>query len=93
MNGIDRLLSKEDWLAERSQWATSVLRDSVEVDPNKRSGVPVLKGTRFTIAQLFAEIAEGRSIVEIAEDFELDLDTIKSLLQGFSTHLDHPMSP
>lgn len=91
---IDRndTLTHEAWLAERMLWATSVLRDCVEVDPQKRSGIPVLKGTRFTVAQLFAELADGRSVVEIAEDFELDLDNIKALLQGFATHLDRPIS-
>ena len=85
-------LPNEDRLAERAFWAASVLRDSVDVDPARRSGVPVLKGTRFTVAQLFAELAEGRSVVEVADDFELDLDTIKNLLHGFSAHLDRPLS-
>ena len=90
---IDRkdLSSDEDWLAERARWAATALRECVEADPNKRSGHPVLKGTRFTIAQLFAELADGRNIAEIADDLELDLEMIKKLLQGFSIHLDRPM--
>ena len=85
-------LTSEAWLAERARWAASALRGSVEIDPTKRSGIPVLKGTRFTISQLFAELADGRSILEIAENFDLDLATMKQLLQGFATHLDRPMS-
>jgi uncharacterized protein (DUF433 family) len=84
--------SQEAWLAERARWAASVLRDCVEIDPQKRSGVPVLKGSRFTVAQMFAELAEGRSIVEIAENFDLDLEIMKQLLQGFSANIDRPMS-
>ncbi len=89
----DKVLSQEAWLAERMRWAASALRDCVEVNPNKRGGIPVLKGTRFTIAQLFAELADGRNVVDVAEAFELDLDSVKTLLQGLSTHLDRPMSP
>jgi len=88
----DKALSQEAWLAERVQWAASVLHDCVEVNPNKRGGIPVLKGTRFTVAQLFAELADGRSVFELAEDFELDLENMKALLQGFATHLDRPIS-
>jgi uncharacterized protein (DUF433 family) len=89
----EKPISQEEWLAERARWAACVLRNCVEVDPKKRSGVPVLKGTRFTVAQLFAELADGRSIAEIADSFELDVEIIKQLLQGFATHLDRPMPP
>lgn len=89
----DKVLSQEAWLAEHVKSAPSVLCDCVEVNPNKRGGIPVLKGTRFTVAQLFAELADGRSVIELAEAFELDLDNMKALLQGFSTHLDRPMAP
>jgi uncharacterized protein (DUF433 family) len=91
MNNQGHLLSQEEWLAERARFATIILRDCVEVNANKKGGVPVLKGTRFTIAQLFAEIADGRSIEVIADDLDLDVEMIKTLLQGFSIHLDRPM--
>lgn len=84
--------AQEEWLAERARGAAMLLRNCVEVNANKRGGVPVLKGTRFTVAQLFAEIAEGRSAGEIAEDFDLELEMIKEVLHGFSIHLDQPMT-
>ncbi|GEM_PF-4567732 len=86
-------LSPEERLAERARWAASVLRDCVEADGNKRGGIPVLKGTRFTVAQVFAELGDGRNVAEIAADFDVELDTLKALLQGFATHLDRPMLP
>ena len=80
----------EEWLAERARYAILMLRDCTEVNPKKRGGVPVLKGTRFTLAQILAEIAEGRSIVDLAEDFELDSELIKEFLEGIAISLDRP---
>jgi uncharacterized protein (DUF433 family) len=84
--------SEAEWLIERARFSLLSLRDCVEVNPNKRGGVPVLRGTRFTVAQLFAEIGEGRSIGDIAEDFELDLAVIKELFESFSIQLDRPFA-
>ena len=67
-----------------------MLHESVEVDPEKRGGVPVLRGTRLTLAQLLAEIADGRHVVEIASDFEIDLEMAKRFLEGLSLSLDRP---
>ncbi len=79
-------------LAERTAWAAAILRECVEIDPTKRSGVPILRGTRFTVAQVFAELADGQSIDQIAESFDLDVETLKQLLHGFATNLDRPIT-
>jgi uncharacterized protein (DUF433 family) len=81
----------EEWLAERTKYALVSLHDCVEVDPDKVGGVPVLRGTRFTVAQLFAEISEGRSLPDIAEGFRLDLEQLKKVMEGLSIHLDRPL--
>ena len=62
----------------------------VEMNADKRGGVPVLRGTRFTVAQLFAELADGRSIVELAADFELEIEPIRELLQELANYFDRP---
>ena len=80
-------------MAERTAWAAAVLREFVEIDPTKRSGVPILRGTRFTVAQVFAELADGQSIDQIAENFDLDIEALKQLLHGFATNLDRPITP
>jgi uncharacterized protein (DUF433 family) len=80
----------DEWLAERAKSSLLVLRDCVEVSPAKRGGVPVLRGTRFTIAQVFAEVAAGRSLAEIATDFDLDVELMKKLLESLSIQLDRP---
>ncbi len=80
----------EEWLAERARSALSMLRDCTEVNPRKCGGVPVLKGTRSLLAQVLAEIAEGRTVTELAEDFELEPALIKEFLEGISIALDRP---
>jgi uncharacterized protein (DUF433 family) len=82
--------SHEEWLAERARYAVAMLRDCTEVNPKKCGGVPVLKGTRFSLAQVLAEIAEGRSVSELAEDFELEPAMIKEFLEGMAIALDRP---
>jgi uncharacterized protein (DUF433 family) len=84
---------EEEWLAERAKHSMLALRDCVEVGPGKRGGIPVLLGTRFTVAQLFAEIGEGRSLPEIAADFGLDLGLMQKLMEGLAIQLDRPLSP
>lgn len=43
-------------------------------------GEPVLKGTRFPVLRLLAEIAENRRLSEVCEDHDLDLQAAKMAL-------------
>src|SRR6267142_1376962 len=43
-----RSVQLQQWYAECVLWGHEALQNSVEIDPNRRGGVPVLKGTRFT---------------------------------------------
>ncbi len=83
-------LVPENWMAERSRQAMNMLHETVDIDQDLMKGVPVLKGTRFPISQLLAEIAEGRSVDQIAKAFRLNLELIKDLLHGLALHLDRP---
>jgi uncharacterized protein (DUF433 family) len=47
----------------------------IEINPNKSDGKPVIKGTRFTVAQLLLEL-EYRNARQIAEDFGLDREHV-----------------
>jgi uncharacterized protein (DUF433 family) len=67
-----------------------MLRDCTQVNPRKCGGIPVLKGTRFSLAQVLAEIAEGRSVSELAEHFKLEPAMIKEFLEGMAIALDRP---
>ena len=66
-----RDISREEWIAERMKHALKTLREVVDVDPEIRGGVPVLMGTRFSLAQVLAEIADGEDIGGISEDLDL----------------------
>lgn len=70
----------------------SMFHECFQIDPDIRGGVPVLKGTRFTIAQVFAELAEGRSVTEIAKAFRLDEEQLKKVLNGFAIYLDRTIA-
>ena len=54
---------------------------SVDVDPKRRGGQPVLRGTRFTVSQIFAELADGNGPLELAENFALNEEGIRDLLR------------
>ena len=43
--------------------------DRVTSDSHVASGVPVIKGTRVTLRNFLASLAEGDSIADILEDF------------------------
>lgn len=89
---LDELIENlSEWVTERMRCAVPTLQELVEVDPDKRGGVPVLKGTRITVAQLIAELAEDRTMSQIATAFRLDKEQIRRVLEGLSVYLDHPL--
>jgi len=72
----------------RERYAEILINDVVEVDRNKASGVPVLKGTRFKIAQLIGELADGFSVARIAKQHDLEKDNIVKFLRAIAIKLD-----
>ena len=82
----------EQWLAERADYAARELHECVEFDPAKRCAIPVLLGTRMSVAQLLAELGEGRSTAEVAEDFDLDANLVKRFVCGLAVCLDRTVS-
>ncbi len=87
-----RHLEHQFWLADRMNYAKLLLSDSIEVHADIRSGVPVLQGTRVPLSQVLAEIADGASITEIADDLEIDENPIREFIQGFSIFVDRPFT-
>ena len=79
-------------LADRMNHAVLLLSNSIEVHADIRSGVPVLRGTRVPLSQVLAEIGDGASIVEIADDLEIDENTVREFIQGFSILVDRPFT-
>ena len=41
-------------------------------DPDRCGGRPCIRGHRLTLAQMLAELSEGRSIQELEADFRLE---------------------
>ena len=65
------------------------LEDSVEINPDVRGGKLVLKGTRFPVSRLLAEISEGKySLREIANDYDLDYRRTKKFIEVLSIIYD-----
>ena len=85
-----REVEVDEWLSMRVNYAIFVLQDCVEIDRRKRGGTPVLKGTRFTLSQVLAEIADDRRLTEIADSFDLELRFLEGFLRGLSICLDRP---
>jgi len=80
----------EEWFAECALWGHQALQNAVEVDPSRRGGIPVLKGTRFTVGQTLAELADSTGVPEVAERFELDEQTIRELLLSLALLVERP---
>ena len=62
--------------------------ECVEADPDVRGGKPCLPGTRMTIAQVLAQIAEGDSVDELVSGMELSREPIVAALQALAKALD-----
>ncbi|NJY62057.1 DUF433 domain-containing protein [Salinimicrobium sp. CDJ15-81-2] len=53
----------------------------IGIDPDVRFGKPILKGTRISVYDVLAWMAEGMSVQEIIHDFpELEEEQIKACL-------------
>jgi uncharacterized protein (DUF433 family) len=63
-------------------------QEYVETDPQKLGGVPIFKGTRFAVRQLFAELADGQSVQQIAKNYRLDLPMLRGFLHSLGIALE-----
>ena len=53
----------------------------VESDPYKLGGVPILKGTRMQADSIVENYEWGSPIEEIADNFEIPVETIRLVLE------------
>ncbi len=77
-------------LDDRLASAVRTAHDAVESRIGVLGGRPVIAGTRFPLAQVFAELADGESIDSLVENFELDRSKIKAILLAVSIRLERP---
>jgi uncharacterized protein (DUF433 family) len=89
-SGLKALSAATEWYIQSQLYGLVKLRGIVEVDPERRGGVPVLRGTRFPVAQVLAELAETEGAEEVAENFDLEARAIRDLLNAFSLLLHRP---
>lgn len=80
-----------EWCIECYLHGIRTLESVIEIDPGKRGGIPVLVGTRFTVAQVLAELAETQGVEEVAATYRLDAEAIRGLLDGMSLLMQKPM--
>jgi uncharacterized protein (DUF433 family) len=78
----------EQWSVIRLWVSETMLHEAVDVNPKLRNGVPVLRDTRITIAQLIGEVADGRSTIELAEAFDLDSEVLRRFFEGLAIQFD-----
>ena len=55
-------------------------RRLVDIDPGRCSGRPTIKGTRFPVSQLLAEMVDG-TLEEVCGDFDLNSDDAKDAVE------------
>jgi uncharacterized protein (DUF433 family) len=84
----DKAPPVDSLLSQRLAFAAKTMTDFVEVNQQKASGVPVISGTRITLAQVLAELADGRSVGAIARTMKLDREMLAELLRAMAIHLD-----
>jgi uncharacterized protein (DUF433 family) len=85
-------VSADVLLSMRLTFAAHALKELVEIDSDKARGVPVLAGTRFKIARILAELADGMTVSKMAREFSLDKGKIVELLRNLAIQLDRPFS-
>jgi len=79
-----------EWYIECEVNGLRMLEQTVDVNPQVRGGVPVLRGTGFTVAQTLAELADGPAVDDLARRFNLASENIRDMLNGLSLMLQRP---
>jgi uncharacterized protein (DUF433 family) len=77
-----------EWSIECALASADLMRECVVVDPEIRGGRPVLLGTGFTVAQTLAELADSSGVEEVADNFSLNTETIRKLLNALSLRFE-----
>lgn len=53
----------------------------ITINPNIRSGKPIIRGLRYTVYDILSYLAAGMTVAEILEDFpDLTVDDIQACL-------------
>ena len=64
-------------------------RDRIEITPGKREGKPCIKGTRITVYDVLAWLANGMTPSQIVEDFpEVTAEDVQACL-AYAAEREH----
>lgn len=85
-------VSTDVLLSMRLTFAARLLKETVVIDPEIAGGSPVLAGTRFKIARVLAELADGMTVAKLAREFSLDKQKVSEFLRGLAIKLDRPFT-
>ena len=83
-------LSSGEILADRLKSAIATLNAYVDVDPEIRGGVPVIRDTRIPLGLIFAEVRDSDYLKELADEFDLDHSELKNIFDGLASLLTTP---
>lgn len=61
----------------------------IVINSQIKSGNPVMRGTRFTVAQLLHELAEGHTVESFANAYDYDVDLVKRVLFQLGDLVNH----
>jgi uncharacterized protein (DUF433 family) len=84
-------ISSEE-LSDRLRHSLLVISQTVEFTPLRRGGVAVLRGTRFPVARIIAELSNHDAVYEIADNYDLDPLLCKEFLEAVATQFERPVS-
>ena len=68
------------------------LEQAVWVDPGRMSGTPCFRGSRLPVQQLFDWLADGVSLDEFIDDFQIDRTAAEAVLRAASSELCRQLS-
>ena len=68
------------------------LEQAVWVDPGRMSGTPCFRGSRLPVQQLFDWLADGVSLDEFIDDFQIDRAAAEAVLLAACSELCHQLS-
>jgi Lar family restriction alleviation protein len=70
---------------------------AIECHPDRMGGVPTLRGRRFAVAQVLAELADGSfgvhdTVPAYADNYDLDEAVLRAALKELASALDRPFA-
>ena len=72
------------WFRERFEQGLDMLAECVDIDPEVMSGQPCVVNTRFPVSRVLVEFADGWTIQEIADEYDMEVENLRGLLNGLA---------